>query len=94
MAQIAGNGKRFHEALMWADDSLEKAPKQAYALHLRAYALLYLGRAQEAEEAFLEVQRRVVAQHGVPHTGFEVELPKQTIERGLAEARKMLGKSE
>ncbi|MBI3258868.1 MAG: glycosyltransferase [Ignavibacteriae bacterium] len=92
LAQIAGNGKRYHEALMWADDSLEKAPKQAYALHLRAYALLYLERAEEAEEAFLEVKRRIAAQHGVPHTGFEVEIPEETIEHGLAEARKILGK--
>ncbi|MBS1536395.1 MAG: glycosyltransferase [Bacteroidetes bacterium] len=92
LAQIAGNSKRFNEALMWADDSLEKAPKQAYALHLKAYALLYLGRAQEAEEAFLEVKRRIVAQHGVPHTGFEIEIPEQAIEHGLTEARKLLEK--
>ncbi len=94
LAQIAGNGKRYHEALMWADDSLEKAPKQAYALHLKAYALLYLGRAKEAEEAFLEVKRRVSAQRGVPHTGFEVELPEQTIEHGLAEARKIMAEEK
>lgn len=53
--------------------------------------LYTFGSAAEAEEAF-EAKRRIAAQHGVPHTGFEVEIPEQTIEHGLAEARKILGK--
>ena len=93
LSQIAGNDKRFTEALSWADYSLQKAPKQSYALHLKAYSLLYLARPKEAEEAFIEVKRRIAEQRGVPHTGFEVEIPPETIEHGLREARKLLRSS-
>ncbi|MBK9249954.1 MAG: glycosyltransferase [Ignavibacteria bacterium] len=90
LAQIAGNQKKFTDALTWAELSLSNAPKQSYALHLKAYSLLYLGRAKESELAFLEVQKRVADQRGVPHTGFEVEIPPETIIHGLKEARKLL----
>jgi glycosyltransferase involved in cell wall biosynthesis len=90
LSQIAGNEKRFPEALTWADYSLTKAPKQSYALSLKAFALLYLGRAHDAENAFLEVKKRIADQRGVPQTGFEVEIAPETIEHGLREAQKLL----
>ncbi|MFN3781747.1 MAG: glycosyltransferase, partial [Candidatus Kapaibacteriota bacterium] len=55
LAKMVGNRGKYQEALYWAEQSLQRVPDQIYALHLKAYALLYLQRFEEAEQVFLEV---------------------------------------
>lgn len=90
LAQIAGNAKRFAEALGWAEKSLEYAPEQLYARHLRAYSLLYLGRAREAEAVFNDVLERRKNFDDSTHAGFDIAIPEKSILDGLAAARKAL----
>lgn len=92
LAQLTGNKKNFAEALNWADKSLEKAPKQVYAMNLKAYALHYLGRAEEAVEAFREVLKRIKHNKGTPRSGFDIDIPESVVKKGLNEARKNLNK--
>ncbi|MCL5991705.1 MAG: glycosyltransferase [Bacteroidetes bacterium] len=87
LAQLVGNKKNFDECLYWADKSLEKAPGQVYALHLKAYALLYLNRFDEAEQLFNEVLNRLRAKKGVPHSGFDIVIPEEIVMKGLNQAR-------
>ncbi|MBM2815616.1 MAG: hypothetical protein HW421_2378 [Ignavibacteria bacterium] len=93
LAQFVGNQRKFDEALFWAERSLEKAPNQVFALNIKAYSLLYLDRAAEAELLFLEVRRRLQQNRGVPRSGFDIDIPEKVIEQGLAEARKKIGKN-
>lgn len=88
LSQIVGNQKKFEEALFWAEKSLEKAPNQVYALNLKAYSLLYLGRKSEAEQTFLEVLERLKQKKGVPQSGFDIDIPESIVLKGLEEARK------
>ncbi|TAL68441.1 MAG: glycosyltransferase [Bacteroidetes bacterium] len=87
LAQLVGNKKNFDECLYWTEKSLEKAPGQVYALHLKAYALLYLGRFEEAEQLFLEVLNRLNVKKGVPHSGFDIVIPEEIVMKGLNQAR-------
>lgn len=91
LAQISGNSQNFREALKWANFSLEKAPEQVYALHLKAYSLLYLKRFEEAEQAFLEVLRRIDSKRSTPKTGFDIDVSKETILDGLRKAHAKIG---
>lgn len=90
LAQLCGSKKNFQEALHWAEKSLEKAPKQLYALHLKAYALLYMNRAKEAEQLFLEVKRRKTSEKGTPRSGFDIVIPDNAIDEALLKARKVI----
>ncbi len=92
LSQLVGNRKSFEESLYWAEKSLEKAPSQAYALNLKAYSLLYLGRCAEAEEQFIEVLSRLRNIKGVPRSGFDIVINESIVQHGLSEARKKLGK--
>lgn len=92
ISQMCGNKKNYEEALMWAERSLEKAPGQVYALNLRAYSFLHLGRFSEAEAEFLKVLERMNQKRGVPQSGFDIEIPEKVVQHGLSEARKALGK--
>ena len=87
LAQLVGNKKNFEECLYWSEKSLEKAPGQVYALHLKAYALLYLKRFEEAEQLFNEVLNRLRAKKGVPHSGFDIVIPEEIVMKGLNQAR-------
>jgi len=89
LAQLCGNNKRFDEALHWADHSLQKVPQQIFALHLRAFALLYLGRYKESETTFIEVlKRKKISIETNINTGFEVSIDENIILQGLNEAKK------
>lgn len=84
MSQICGNSRRFEEALQFANASLQHAPNQLYAKHLKAYSLLHLNRLEESEELFEEILS--LLQHrntSVPMTGFDIELPIQAVFDGL-----------
>ena len=94
MAQLTGNKKKYDEALRWAELSLEKAPKQLYALHIKAYALLYLNRPVEAEQLFLEVKRRKLNDSGAPRSGFDIVIPDEAIDGGIAKARAMIARKK
>ncbi|MFP4529432.1 MAG: glycosyltransferase [Candidatus Kapaibacterium sp.] len=90
LAQFTGNAKKFEEALHWADESLGRAPEQMYALNLKAYALLYLGRGEEAVPLFEEALRRLSAKRGVPQSGFDIILPEHVVREGLDRALKSI----
>ncbi len=88
LAQFTGNDKRFDEALKWANRSLELTPNSLYALNLRAYALLHLGKFDEAEKEFertLELKSKFY--NSAPTSGYDVDIPKSVIEEGLKKAR-------
>lgn len=87
LAQLTGNQRKFDEALYWAEKSLEKAPEQMYATHLKAYALMYLGRYNEAENAFNETLRIARKKKGVPLSGFDIVVPEEAIFKGLEELK-------
>ena len=91
LAQLVGNKRQFDESLHWSERSLEKAPNQVYALNLKAYSLLYLNKASEAEQAFLEVLRRLRSKKTVPQSGFDIDIPEDVPLKGLQEARMSLG---
>jgi glycosyltransferase involved in cell wall biosynthesis len=88
LAQLTGNKKKFEEALHWAELSIEKAPEQVYAYHLKAYALLYMNRLDEAIREFGDVLQKIRKKRGVPLSGFDIEIPEELVHRGLDEARK------
>ncbi len=87
MAQLTGAKRNFKEAIGWAEKSLQRAPEQLYALHLKAYALLYLNLPKEAEELFYEVKRRKQQSKSVPRSGFDIVIPDKAIEDGIRKAR-------
>jgi glycosyltransferase involved in cell wall biosynthesis len=87
LAQLVGNKKNFEECVYWSDKSLEKAPDQVFALHLKAYALLYLNRLDESEKLFMEVLNRLRANKGVPRSGFDIDIPEEIVMRGLKELK-------
>ncbi len=88
LAHLCGNLKRFDEALQWANHSLEKVPQQIFALHLKAFALLSLGRYKESEITFTEVlERKKLSIETHINTGFEVSIDENIIIRGLHEAK-------
>ena len=86
LSQLTGNQKKFEEALHWAEVSLENAPEQIYAAHLKAYALLYLNRFSEAETLFREILKKINRQKGMPMSGFDIEIPTDVIIKGLEKA--------
>lgn len=90
LSQIVGSNKNFEEALFWAEESLTKAPEQVYALHLKAYALMYLNKFKESEQVFLEVLNRLNKKKDVPRTGFDIVIPKKVILEGLNKVREKL----
>jgi tetratricopeptide (TPR) repeat protein len=90
LAQMVGNQKKFDEALYWAEQSLERAPKQVYALNLKAYSLLYLNKPKEALELFEEVLHRSQEAQGVPHSGFDIQIPTEVILKSIDEAKKKI----
>ncbi len=87
LSQLSGNQRRFDEALQWAEKSLEKAPEQMYAIHLKAFSLMYLGRFDEAESAFYQTLRIARNKKGVPLSGFDIVVPEELILKGLEELK-------
>ena len=87
LAKMVGNQGKYEEALYWAEKSLETVPDQIYALHLKAYALLYLQRFEEAEQTFQEVLLRLNQKKGIPLTGFDILIPEELVLKGLRMAQ-------
>lgn len=90
LAKMVGNQGKYQEALYWAEQSLKKVPDQIYALHLKAYALLYLQRFEEAEQEFVEVLKRINSKKGIPLTGFDIVIPENIVLKGLEMANKKI----
>ncbi len=88
LAQLTGNQKRFDEALKWAEISLQNAPDQIYSMHLKAFALLYLGKFEESEELFEKVLKKQKEKRGMPMAGFDIDIPTDVILKGLEKAKK------
>ena len=87
LAQIMGNKKNFEEALYWSEESLKNAPDQVFAMNLKGYALLYLGRFDESLQAFQETLLRIKQKRGIPQSGFDVEIPEEIVIRGMQKAQ-------
>lgn len=87
LAQLTGNQKKFEEALRWAEVSLQNAPDQIYSMHLKAYALLYLKRFEEAEKLFEHILIKQNEKRGLPMAGFDIEIPREIILKGLEMAK-------
>ena len=88
LSQFTGNDKRFEEALKWANHSLNLVPNSLYAMNLRAYSLLHLGKFDEAEKKnkkTLELKSKFYS--NAPTSGYDVDIPKSVIEDGLNKAR-------
>ncbi|MCX7908245.1 MAG: glycosyltransferase [Ignavibacteria bacterium] len=90
LAKMVGNKGYYQEALYWAEQSLSAVPDQIYALHLKAYALLYLERYEEAENLFYEVLNRIDKKKGIPLTGFDIIIPEHIVLKGLEMAKKRI----
>jgi glycosyltransferase involved in cell wall biosynthesis len=90
LAKMVGNKGKYEEALYWAEKSLETVPDQIYALHLKAYALLYLQRFEEAEATFNEVLHRLEQKKGIPLTGFDILVPEELVLKGLRMAQQRM----
>lgn len=88
LAKMVGNKGNYTEALFWAEKSLEAVPDQIYALHLKAYALLYLKRFEEAEKYFNHVITRLQTKKGMPLTGFDIQIPEEIVLKGMDMARR------
>jgi glycosyltransferase involved in cell wall biosynthesis len=91
LSQMSGNQKKFDEALMWAEKSLEKAPHQLYALSLRAYSKYYLGDLVGAEKDFIEAIKRKKQNKGVPRSGFDIDIPESNLLTGLEMVKEKTG---
>lgn len=89
LAQMTGNQKKFEEALEWSKKSLEKAPDQLFALHINAFALMYLKRYEESEKVFLETIEKIKNKPKIPQAGFDIDVPLELMEQGLAKLRSM-----
>ncbi len=87
LAQLTGNQKKFEEALKWAEISLQNAPEQIYAMHLKAFALLYLGNFDEAQKLFEIILIKQQQKRGMPMAGFDIEIPTEVILKGLEQAK-------
>lgn len=83
LAKMLGNQGKYDETLYWAEKSLENAPEQIYALHLKAYALLYLRRFEESEATFVEVLQKLRQKRGIPLAGFDIQIPEELVLKGL-----------
>ncbi len=83
LAHIMGGKGEYEEALKLAEISIKNAPNQVYAWYLKAYALLYLDRLDESEKAFLIAKERLLQKKGIPQAGFDIDIPMETIEKGL-----------
>lgn len=89
LAQLAGTSGKMTDALHWAEHSLAKAPQQIYGLHLKAYALLYLRRFDEAEAAFQEVLRRIDEPTDT-QAGYDVAIDRSIVLKGLEQAQRKM----
>ncbi|MCX6146568.1 MAG: glycosyltransferase [Candidatus Kapabacteria bacterium] len=93
LSQFAGKKLQFEEALVWANKSLEKAPDQIYSLSLKAFALLKIGRLNEAKELFEYIIPKSENVSGVPLAGYDIVIDKNILLKGLNEAVEKLSKS-
>lgn len=93
LAQIVGAQKKLEEALYWANQSLERAPNQVFALFLKASALLHTGKPAEAVVLFEEVLRRNANVKGVPRSGFDVVLDEDVIKKAIDKCKSEMQKA-
>jgi len=83
LSQLCGSNKNFQEALNLAEKSLMLAPDQLYPTSLKGYALLHLGRLDEAEIELKKAKSYIGMERGTPLSGFDIDLPEDIIEKGL-----------
>jgi len=88
LSQFYGNNKEFDKCLINADKSIEISPNQQYARHLRAFALLYLHKFEEAEAEFLKVIKLKTENKFIIESGFDVEIPMELIMMGINNAQR------
>jgi glycosyltransferase involved in cell wall biosynthesis len=91
LAQLYGNSKEYQKAFEWAEKSLGKAPGNSHAKLVRAYSMIFLGKAAEARAELLELKNKSRKEPQLPSAGFEIALDDSVIDKGLALAREALG---
>lgn len=93
LSHIAGARQDFLAALHWANQSLDKVPHQILASNYKAYALLYLGRLDEAEATFIDVLSMIDAKDEIPSAGFDIDLKKDVVLQGLKKIHELRSNS-
>ena len=83
LSQFCGDRRDFAEALTWAEKSLEKAPNQVYGNVLKAYALHFLGRSNEALDYFAKAKDIKAKKANMPMSGFDIDLSDDMIDKGI-----------
>jgi len=88
LSQYAGRQKKFKEALAYAEQSLQHGPNQIYAMNLKAYALTFLGRKEEALKLFHKILDLYEnAENSIPNSGFDIVLSKDIVYKGIEMAQ-------
>ncbi len=90
LAQYAKARKSFDEALNYCNKSLEIAPEQVYTTFLKALIYMQKGEPEIAEPIIEEVIQIKNRKRGAPHSGFDIELDLDYINKGLEHCRKMI----
>lgn len=91
LAHLCGIQQRYTEALHWAEESLAKIPHQVLAINYKAYALLHIGRLDEAERTFHEALTIMEQRNGTPDAGYDIDLNKDVVFEGLKKVRELRG---
>ncbi len=85
LAQLAGRRRDFASALAYAERSLQLAPEQLYARALKAFALLHLGRKDEAKTLFEECLAQLKQSTArTLRSGFDIDVSETELRKGLA----------
>lgn len=82
LAQFYGNFRKYDKSLEYSNKSLELFPYQQYALNLRAYSYIYLGKFEEAKKDF-ELIKGIKNKKLITESAFDIEISDNIIETGL-----------
>jgi glycosyltransferase involved in cell wall biosynthesis len=86
LSQLKGVMKEYDKALNYAEKSLQISSNQLFARNLKAYALLHLGRFEQAQLAFAEILASYDT-NPTKHPAFDIEVPRSIVLKGLEMAK-------
>ncbi len=90
LSQFYGNSNNIEKCLDYAELSLSLSPKQQYATHLKAFALLHLKRYEEAITEFNKVLLFKNEGQDYTTTGFDIEIPIGLVYDGIKKAKEYI----